>query len=317
MTSSADRRAFMRAWAHALFYYFPLIVRTSRRIGRLPDCVRPRSADEKFLWRKIFDRNPLFTIACDKLAGRGYAMSRYPKLKAAQTLWTGTDVDTIPAELIAGNAVLKANCGSGMVAVIREGQPNRIQLKGLATKWLAKPYERHNGEWGYTLGRRILLLESLLADGGQPIQREYKFHVAGGRTAYVVVKLGSPDIGKHFLVLDRDGRAWTAPSNGEKGVPSSFRPPALYAEMREMAERIAAEYDFVRVDLYLVDDDFYFSELTVYPSSGFGGAGGREELLNLRNEMWDLRRSWFLSNAHEGWRADYAAALRRFLNASA
>jgi hypothetical protein len=35
-----------------------------------------------------------------------------------------------------------------------------------------------------------------------------------------------------------------------------------------MAEKLAAGFDFLRIDLYLVGDRIYFGEITVYPYSG-------------------------------------------------
>ena len=40
--------------------------------------------------------------------------------------------------------------------------------------------------------------------------------------------------------------------------------------MRKTAERLAAAIDspFVRIDLYEIGDDIYFSEITFYPNAG-------------------------------------------------
>ncbi len=38
--------------------------------------------------------------------------------------------------------------------------------------------------------------------------------------------------------------------------------------MTEIAVALAGSYDFMRVDLYSVDEDVFFGELTPYPSSG-------------------------------------------------
>ena len=199
-----------------------------------------------------------------------------------------------------------------MAVLVQDNRPDRRELKALGQRWLATPFGRKEGEWGYAPGRRLLLLERMLKLEGRPVDHEYKFHVAAGRTAYVIVKLGTPTLGKTFLVLNRDGRAWTAPSKG-KGEPLPFRPPEAFIEMRTLSERLAAEFDFVRVDLYLADDGINFSELTIYPSSGYGHIGN-DDLAQLRNRMWDLRDSWFMTTPQSGWRAAYAAALRRFLD---
>jgi hypothetical protein len=45
-------------------------------------------------------------------------------------------------------------------------------------------------------------------------------------------------------------------------------PPACLAEMIEVAEALGAAFDFIRVDLYDVDGEVWFGELTPYPGGG-------------------------------------------------
>ena len=82
--------------------------------------------------------------------------------------------------------------------------------------------------------------------------------------------------------------------------------------MVAVAERLCAPFDYMRCDLYELDGDVFFSELTVYPLSGQGGSN--VELRDLRNAAWDLRKSWFLTEPQRGWRGIYANALRRWLS---
>src|SRR5712671_7694759 len=49
------------------------ILRFYRRLGYLPNVCDPKSKNEKFLWRKTFDRNPMYRILADKLAWAGPA----------------------------------------------------------------------------------------------------------------------------------------------------------------------------------------------------------------------------------------------------
>ena len=78
------------------------------------------------------------------------------------------------------------------------------------------------------------------------------------------------------------------------------------------AEQLAAQFDYIRCDLYDVDGEIYFSELTVYPLSGQGG--GNSDARHLRNLGWDLRKSWFLTEPQRGWRKAYSHALRVWLD---
>jgi hypothetical protein len=53
------------------------------------------------------------------------------------------------------------------------------------------------------------------------------------------------------------------PIDGEIPEPESL--PAMV----EAAEKIAAELDFARVDLFNIEGEIYLSEVTLYPNSGY------------------------------------------------
>lgn len=56
--------------------------------------------------------------------------------------------------------------------------------------------------------------------------------------------------------------------------------------MVTIAERLSKDLKFLRVDLYNVNGNLYFGELTFYPSSGFG---------KFTSDDWDLRLGKFLT----------------------
>ena len=271
----------------------------------------PVSDVDKFLWRKIFDHNPLFAVACDKLAANEYAVSICPELKTAKVLWVGNEPDQIPAQVLAGNVMIKANCGSGMNVMVLGGKVDRVALRKKARLWLKRPYGQKWGEWGYKNVKRCLFVETLLLEDHQPIRHEYKFHAAGGRVAYVFVSRRMDDDGKHYCHFRRDGRIASAQNDG---IParSEITLPAAYERMVTIAERLAAPFDYMRCDLYELNGEIFFSELSPYPLSGQGSSN----LLvrDLLNSAWDLRTSWFLTTPQSGWRKIYSSTLCRWLN---
>jgi len=44
-----------------------------------------------------------------------------------------------------------------------------------------------------------------------------------------------------------------------------FKVPSNYKEMIRVAESLAAGFDFIRVDLYNIENKIFFGELTPYP----------------------------------------------------
>lgn len=279
----------------------------------MPNPALPVTDVDKFLWRKIFDRNPLFTMACDKLAAKKYALTVCPELKTAEVLWTGRDPVTIPDRLLTGSVVVKANHASRWNIMIHNSEVDREAMNNLAASWVKRTYGRAFGEWGYKNAAHCLLVEKMLLDEGRPIKTEYKFHVSGGRTAYVFVSVKQDGGEEATCYFDRDGRFSSLPDR------SDSRPlvvlPACFLRMRDIAERLAKPFDYMRCDFYELNGDIFFSELTAYPLSGQGGSNPK--LRELRNTGWDLRKSWFLTKPQTGWRKVYARVLREWLEEDA
>jgi len=74
---------------------------------------------------------------------------------------------------------------------------------------------------------------------------------------------------KHSRTLyDTDWNVLDASYKYIKG-PKTKRPSSL-ERMLQIARELAKEFDFVRVDLFEVNGQIYFGELTHYPESGRG-----------------------------------------------
>lgn len=295
-------------WGWCIVRHARLLLHFRRRIGRLPNPAIPRSVEEKFLWRKIFDHNPLFIAVTDKLKAKEYVRSVMPSLNQARLLWFGEDPTAIPDSLLCGNVAVKANNGSRQNLLVFNGCIDRNELEREVSEWLLAPYGQGKGEWAYRHARRGILVEELLLERGMPASSEYKFHIGCGRTSYVYTKVDRGTPAEREVVLSREGVAFAI--DDIEGVPlTDFNLTPNFPRLREIAEALAQPFDFVRCDLYDLEGSIYFSELTIYPSSGYGTVKNRK-LNEQRNRDWDIRQSWFLSTPQKGWRRLYADALR-------
>ena len=312
MTSGGDLRiiALCRAWC--FLAYLREIARFRLRLGYWPNPALPLRRNEKYLWRKIFDHNPLFTELGDKLKAKDFALARHAALLAPKTLWRGWRVEDIPAEILAGDAIVKANHGSGWNFVIRGGKYDRGELIRRTRKWMRRTYGRRSAQWGYYGITPALFVEELLVKDGQPLVSDYKVYAGGGEVAFVFVRQRAADGTILEAVLDEDGRAY--PERYDSGVLSgAVKAPAEFGRICAIAREFSRIADFIRVDFYLLDGAIYFSEFTFYPAAGYAWID--HDGLNRRyTALWDLRRSWFLSTPQRGWRRRYAEALKRVLD---
>ncbi|MEO1159617.1 MAG: ATP-grasp fold amidoligase family protein, partial [Pseudomonadota bacterium] len=142
----------MTIWAVNLWVYvayFRVVILHIRTTGTIPNPAFPKSVNDKFLWRKIFDRNPDFVPLSDKLESQVIARKKCPGVRVPKTLWVGRQASDIPPELLTGNVLVKASHGSGFVIPIFNGKYDRRSLEEETADWMGRTYGRRHWEWGY------------------------------------------------------------------------------------------------------------------------------------------------------------------------
>jgi hypothetical protein len=250
--------------------------------GRGPSVRSPRTFTEKVNWRVVHDRRPLIGRLGDKLAMKSYAARVCPAVRVPQVLWSGTDVAELPGAGLPARWVLKPNHGSGRVHV-GTGAPDVAQLHRITAGWLDEPLYRERGEWVYRQARRLLLVEEFLGRSGE-VPVDHKFLVFGGRVRLVQVDTGRLDGTHRRRLYTPDWTPLTVREQVRSGPVTP--PPAALPAMTEVAEALGREFDFVRVDLYDVDGEVWFSELTPYPGGGLDPFD--PELDRLLGSWWEL-----------------------------
>jgi hypothetical protein len=259
------------------------------RLIRLWRTRNPRTFREKVRYKMLRDHRVLVVTFADKAAARDHVAA----LVGAQYLPRVHAILDDPATLRDGDLpaeyVIKPTHGSGAALVVSHRAPSGARLPsepgswvyrhvrpenapteqviGIARGWIAQLYgQGPNREWVYGRIPRRVIVEELLVDVDGAIPDDYKFFVFHGTCFYVQVDSGrfgrrtqdffSPDW-RHIPL--RGGHPWAHPQPAE---------PACLTEMIGVAERLGADTDFVRVDLYDVDGRVVFGELTSFPAGG-------------------------------------------------
>ncbi len=259
------------------------------RQWRLLRTRRPTTFNEKVRYKMLRDRRQLLVTMADKAAVRDHAASTI----GPEYLPRSYGILTDPAELWALDLppayVVKPTHGSGAVLAVHPGAPpnavlprpdhdwaytelhptalDRREFEALARGWLKRLHGGGpNREWAYSLVPPQLLVEEFLMDAQGCVPHDYKFFVFHGRCQYVQVDTGRFNGHTQDFFLP----TWEhLPMSGGPpwADPTPPRPERL-AEMISVAERLAGDTDFVRVDLYALPDRIVFGELTNYPAGG-------------------------------------------------
>jgi len=226
---------------------------------------KPTTFSEKIQWRILNDRRDLIAVGGDKLRMKEYAAAKAPGVHIPETIWTGPDVSVVHDVDWDCDWVLKPISGSGE-SFFGSGsmKSSRLSIRSLERWTHDAPEER--GEWAYEVARRGYLLERRIPtpDGMPP--NDLKFYVFAGRVR--AIYWSSPrSLGETHRFYSP---TWQALTMRRRDVPLApvVEPPANLREMVRLAEKLGEAYDFIRVDLFGVEDKIYFGELTPYPAGG-------------------------------------------------
>lgn len=313
-------RALVQACAMSLAQLYgygrhPLLaVRFRRALGYWPNIAAPSSYNEKLLWRKVFDRNPLFTELSDRLKAQDYLVSRSSgALSSAPRLWVGLDGAAIPDAALAPGTVLKATHGSGWNEFIEAEPVDRPAIRNRASQWLARRYGAATGEWGYRGVQPRLVVERLLhGSAGQPLL-ELKLHAMNGRLAMCFAMTHPKRKGARYAIFDRDGRRLKARAavvynRDEHVLPADFRLPREFAAARKSIEQASRGIDYARFDVLVAEGGLHAGEVTLYCNAGLA-AYDDPAIDKLLSGCWSLADSWFVGQVQQGWRELYRQAL--------
>lgn len=303
----------VNAWAYSRH---PGLVRHFvRRLGAWPNIANPATFHEKMLWRKIFDHDPRFVTFCDKIACKQWFQARCPELPVAPLLWSGTRPEDIPQALLEQPVIIKASHGCDFNYWLEPGEVDRAALERTVNGWLARRFGARHGEWAYSrVTPRILVEERLGASSREPML-DFTSWSCGGKVVIFRVVMNEKLPGERTSIFDGKGEKLAVtrlkPGGEDKPpLPDDFSFPVPAATLTSLVETLAGDCDFMRVDFMWADGRLHGCEMTPYPGSGYGRYV-QPWVNDTMAELWDLRRSWFLSEPQPGWRGVYAAALRR------
>lgn len=279
----------------------------------------PVTFGDKIRYKMVRDRRPLIADFADKIRAKDYVARVVGKEYAVDALAVFENAESVQADGLPVEFVMKVSHAScGMVFVRSDAPPDATlpepggqrvrcsvrpeafdvgRARAIFAAWLAEPHGSRFGEWAYSVHPPRIVVEPMLRmDSGDPI-RDVKFNVLNGRVVTYTIIEERPE----ESLVDRYLRDGTRLEHvRSRAFYGTFRPltdkplrqPASLPEMIDVAERLAAETDYLRVDLLDLGERFIVGELTNYPASGFG------KMLPASFDRW-MGRQWVLPASYE------------------
>jgi TupA-like ATPgrasp len=290
------------------------------KVGYFPNIALPLRYNEKMLWRKIFDHNPLFVTFTDKLATKTLISRACPGLRIAEVLWIGDDISTIPADVLERSIVIKPSHRSSMSFSPMPGRAGCDLPVDRINGWLGQigRAQRLRLEWAYRFVERKLFAEELIRpDEGDELV-DLSVHAVDGAPVFIEAIMGNKTETQRKGYFKPDGARWPELEQSRRTLsrmplPENFRLPPRYVEALAHTKHLSAGVDYARFDFITASDRLYAGEITVYPGSGLTRPADFPVYNAVVSDHWDLAKSWFLRSRHRGiWRF-YSRALNRFL----
>ena len=240
------------------------------RMGYFMDWKHPRTYNEKLQWLKLYDRRPEYMILADKVKVKDWVAERIGREYIIPTLGVWTDASEIDFSILPEQFVIKCNHNSGTIYICKDKRfldENKVR-NGLR-KGLRDNYYCRNGEWPYKKIPRRIIAESYLEDNRQGELRDYKFFCFDGEVKALFIATDRMTAGEEtkFDFFDADFQHLPF-RNGHPNADRLPDKPKNFELMKQLAACLSTGIPHVRVDLYEVNGQVYFGEMTFFHWSG-------------------------------------------------
>ena len=258
---SNEKEAYLKKW-----YY--------HKTGLKLDLNNPKTFTDKQQYLKIYGVTPIKTYCTDKYLVRNFVKNTIgDKYLIPNIKINGKDffknANEISYDDLPNSFVIQCNHGAHMTHIVKNKKKlSRFQyylLQKKINKELKINYAYcHGYEMHYRDIEPCIFVTKYLSDG-QDLP-DYKFFYFNGKLEYFSVDSNRFKNHKRTIY---DNSLRIAPFQCEKYDPIDFKlNQSDVIKMIKISNELASYFDFVRVDLYCINGNIYFGELTFSSASG-------------------------------------------------
>ncbi len=240
-----------------------------------PNLDNPVTMNEYLTWRKLFDRDPLLPRCSDKYRVREYVAEKIGDQYLVPLLAATDSVDKIDFDKLPDRFVIKVNHGSGQNIIVKDKQHEDLEaIKVRLHYWMKRSHYYNNREWQYKEIEPMIVVEELLLDENGNVPKDYKFHVFAGKVEMIQVDTNRFETHKRIFYSPNWEELpfnWVPVDEHDRPKYPKADPqpkPDVLETMIQLAEKLAEDFPYVRVDFYYTGGKIYFGELTFTHENG-------------------------------------------------
>lgn len=272
-----------------------------KQLRYFPNLDDPRSYNEKILWLALHYKNPHHAVASDKAKAKDWIGSRVGYEYVVPLLGVYDNANAIDFDALPDKFVMKANEGWGadqVIIVTDKSLCSADHLRALAASWLypwSSYYYNNMCITDEKPEKPLVIIEEYLEHEGTEFLEDYKLYCCNGRVKFSLVISERGTANQKRVFVDRDWNMLPVRRAGKKNGALPPKPLNL-EKMYEIAETLAKDFPFVRIDFYNLDGKLYVGEMTFTPGL----------FLRLEPRDWDFRLGEQLDISHlvEEYKAD-------------
>lgn len=243
-----------------------------KAFGRFPNWNNPKTFTEKLQWLKLYNRKPEYTTMVDKYAVKAYVANIIGKEYIIPTLGVWDRPEDIEWDKLPEQFVLKTTHGGGGEGVVicsNKASFDRENAIRILNYSLNTDLYVINREWPYKNVPKRIIAEKFIAPEKDKLDlMDYKIYCFNGEPKLIMVAGGRYSGDKRFAYYDTNWNVvditWGAPRPDKE-----FDKPAKLSDMLRVASQLSQDMIHSRIDLYCIENDVYFGEITFFDSSGF------------------------------------------------
>lgn len=222
---------------------------------------------EKIQWLKLYGHLEKYNDYVDKYLVREYIKKSIGEKYLIPLLGVYNNSSEIVYDELPDKFVLKINNGSAMNIIVKDkNKINKEKINKKLDKWLKNDYSKIKKEYQYKNVERKIICEKYISDSNGELI-DYKFFCFDGEPLFVKADLDR--FTEHKVnFYDMNWNFIDMRESFYKNCNRNVSKPDNFDEMVEIAKILSKDFQFVRVDLYDVDGNIYFGELTFTPASG-------------------------------------------------
>lgn len=239
--------------------------------GKHLDFKNPETFNEKLQWMKLYYRNPLCTAMVDKYEAKKYVADKVGESYIIPTYGVYQSFEDIDFDKLPNQFVLKCTHDSGGLVICRNKENFDIKAaKKKIKKCFKRNYFWHGREWVYKDIKPRIIVEKYMEDSNSKELIDYKFYCFNGKPEFLYLSHGLENHSTASIsFFDFDFNEKPFYRSDYKRFTEAPEKPTKFSEMVELAAELSKGFPFLRVDLYQINGNIYFSELTFVPCSGW------------------------------------------------